>query len=646
MGNMKKYKIGNVNVQNIDNYKNKDDAVYSDGSVEDDLLQMFKKGISEAEVENILEDNPSWPIRYHLSKSRKNLLNWYEFPTGSNILEVGSGCGAITETLVDNDGVKVVANELSERRATINAYRNKKSKNLDIIIGNLQDYNPTVKFDYVVCVGVLEYAGTFIDSETPYDEFITLLRKFLKPNGKLLLAIENKMGFKYLSGAREDHTGGNFDGVNNYPLEKKVRTFGKAELDKLLISNGFRKNFFYYPHPDYKLPEVTYSDDYLPGIHCRMPKNIVTAPNYDQPRYHLFSEQMFVDNLEKNKIFDTFANSFLVEASLGVDENKDKVVFNLNRLNRHIDHRIATTAHKINNNLYFKKTAKGNSKSLKHLSSLLETYKILNQKSSSEKINIIEVARPKQESDGSVSFNRIKGLSVEDALLDAIIEGNRSAVDELIKRYGQVIDFFSKRKQISFNDKKEATLFSAKAKKIYGSTKAITQGVLDFNFDNIIIEETTGKWWLIDYEWRMDTELPADFVKYRAFTAFFTRYKDLISLRSKNEIIFNNEVMAVPEYILKPSGLTYAGLVETYKTENKLQDMLGIPNSNPSDISNFKKTDYPSFYLDEVNVAIKSKQSEIEDAKQQVDQLSTEISAIKRSRSFKATNKIKKILGR
>ena len=52
---------------------------YSDGSVEDDILKIFESEGSEQMVGEILSGDPNWPMRYHLSPVRQNILNWYEF---------------------------------------------------------------------------------------------------------------------------------------------------------------------------------------------------------------------------------------------------------------------------------------------------------------------------------------------------------------------------------------------------------------------------------------------------------------------------------------------------------------------------------------------------------------------------------------
>ena len=117
---------------------------------------------------------------------------------------------------------------------------------------------------------------------------------------------------KYWAGAREDHTGKFFDSIENYQNDKSVQTFGKVELEELLINAGFEKTKFYYPMPDYKLPNIIYSDDYLPKIDDLF--NIY-SPNFDQDRYALFNERAAYKNVIMNNQFPFFANSFLIEVS-------------------------------------------------------------------------------------------------------------------------------------------------------------------------------------------------------------------------------------------------------------------------------------------------------------------------------------------
>lgn len=292
---------------NLDYYNGND--LYSDGDIEDTILDIVK---NNNDFTDILHNTDNWAILYHLTPVRENLLDWYDFEKGATLLEIGGGCGAFSGMFAKKlKQVSVV--ELSKRRAEIIYNRHKNYDNLEIFAGNLNDVVFEEKFDYVTLIGVLEYAGKFTDGETPFKTFLENAKSYLKPNGKLLLAIENKFGMKYWSGAREDHTGRLFDSIENYPNDKGIQTFGKVELIELLESAGYKDTNFYYPMPDYKLPKVVYSDDYLPKIDGLFD---IYSPNFDQDRYVLFNEREAFKNVIKNKQFDFFANSFLVEVSL------------------------------------------------------------------------------------------------------------------------------------------------------------------------------------------------------------------------------------------------------------------------------------------------------------------------------------------
>ncbi len=287
---------------NLDFYTGNDH--YSDGDIEDELLEIVKSGRDFNEV--LLEDN-RWPILYHLSPIRQNIINWYPFKENSTCLEIGAGCGAITGALCDRLK-KVVAVELSKRRATINYERHKSYDNLEIVVANLNDIEFEEQFDYITLNGVLEYAGSFTKTKEPYLDFLKQIKQYLKPDGKLIVAIENRYGLKYFAGAREDHTANFFDSIEGYEGIDSVRTFGKKELEDLLRSSGFKNQEFYYPHPDYKMPLEIYSSAHLPSPDTFLQ----SAPNFDYDRYTLFDESKAFRGIIENNQFEFFANSFLV----------------------------------------------------------------------------------------------------------------------------------------------------------------------------------------------------------------------------------------------------------------------------------------------------------------------------------------------
>ena len=277
---------------------------YSDGDIEDTLLEIVRQNDS---YEDVLARENEWALLYHLSPIRENLLEWYDFGEGKSLLEIGAGCGGITGLFCKKCD-RVVAIDLSKRRSMINATRNRNFDNLEIMVGNFEDIQIEEKFDYVTLIGVLEYSIYYINSPSPFVDMLKKAKSYLKPGGKLIVAIENKYGIKYWAGAREDHTGNLMDGIMGYSGVERVRTFSKEGLETLLREAGFDRLEFYYPLPDYKLPTEIYSQYHLPEVY---PFGSNT-PNYDRERYSFFDEGKAMNELIREGKFEMFANSYLV----------------------------------------------------------------------------------------------------------------------------------------------------------------------------------------------------------------------------------------------------------------------------------------------------------------------------------------------
>lgn len=295
-------KIGKVQL-NLENYIPEND-IYSDGAIEDELLHIVK----EHKENEVLDIDNRWPILYYFSPIRENILSWYDFTVGGKILEIGTGCGAIT-CLLCRKKLYVHGIESSKRRSIITAYRNKNCENLRISVGNFFDMNISEKYDYITLIGVLEYANMFIpDAPDAAIELLKKCRKLLKNNGKIFIAIENRLGAKYFSGAVEDHVGVPWCGIENYQNIDKVKTFSKSELSRILKSSGFAKQDWYYPYPDYKLPAKIFSDFFLPT------SEMLELPikSYDTNRMAVFDEYKLIKSISSEEEFKYLSNSFLV----------------------------------------------------------------------------------------------------------------------------------------------------------------------------------------------------------------------------------------------------------------------------------------------------------------------------------------------
>lgn len=303
--------IGKI-ILNYEFYSGTD--LYSDGEIEDELLDIVKNN-SEKEYNKIIAQTKKWPILYHLSHIRSNIIEWVPISKSDNVLEIGSGCGAITGKLSDM-AKSVDCIELSRKRSLINAYRNKEKDNINIHVGNFETIEKKLirKYDYITLIGVFEYAQLYISSENPFEEFLKLIKNHLTENGKILIAIENKLGLKYWAGCKEDHLGRYFESIENYNDNKGVRTFAKNELENIITNSGFNSYEFYYPYPDYKFPNVIYSDMYLPKEY-ELSNN---SYNFDSERLFLFDESKVYNTIIKENLFPIYSNSFFV-----ILENKE-----------------------------------------------------------------------------------------------------------------------------------------------------------------------------------------------------------------------------------------------------------------------------------------------------------------------------------
>ncbi|WP_187296522.1 class I SAM-dependent methyltransferase, partial [Neomoorella thermoacetica] len=299
---------------------------YSDGiETEDYILWAVsnaadKSSLSE-ELRTWIKD---WPTRYHLSPVRANLLRPFPFLYNSaKVLEIGAGCGAITRYL--GEVCKHVdAIEGSYHRARITRQRCSDLSNVNVYVANVFDLSFTKEYDVATLIGVLEYAPIFYSKQVRKEnccvELLRLVSQALKDDGILILAIENKLGLKYWAGCREDHSGRLFDGLHDYPdfpgAPLRPITFSKNELYQLLVTAGFTSVQFYYPFPDYKLPNTLIRDSEELKQAKLFLYNWINTPfeDYSGLREYLIHENLTLKSLYKAGLLGEFANSFLVLA--------------------------------------------------------------------------------------------------------------------------------------------------------------------------------------------------------------------------------------------------------------------------------------------------------------------------------------------
>lgn len=457
---------------------------YCDGEVEDEILEIARN-YSVVEYQRIIEERRSWPVLYHLSHLRENIVEWLPITGRMKVLEIGSGCGAITGALA-RKAAQVTCVELSGKRSRINAYRHMGADNVTIHVGNFQEIEPDLPcdYDYVCLIGVFEYAQAYIQSGRPYESFLGIIRKHVKPEGHIAVAIENKFGLKYWAGCKEDHLGTYFSGLENYPEGGVVRTFTRDGLFQTAESCGFTQMQMYYPYPDYKFMTSLYSDRRLPQV-GELSSNL---RNFDRERLLLFDEKKVFDTIIQEKQFPLFSNSYMLLLGPALEEeyvkysNDRRQEFCIRTVQKETTEGRIIEKHPLSEAAWehIERTAQAAHK-------LAERYE-----GSGLSINRCSLARTAQGAP-YLQLEYLKGLRLEEMLDDCLerndVDGFQRLFDEYLKRIS------------------------------CGAESRIAD--YDLIFANLIVPGgINNEWNVIDYEWSFDRSIETKEIAFRAIYCY------------------------------------------------------------------------------------------------------------------------------
>ena len=487
---------------NLKYYKDADQ--YSEGDVEDLMIELIAANAPEDYVKAIAE-HFHWSTYYHLTHTRTNILNWYPFKKDARILEIGCGLGAITNMLCDRCK-SVTAVELSKRRAAAALLRCRERENLEIIVGNLNDVEFEEKFDYITLIGVLEYQGSYTNTSHPYVDFLRKIKGLLKPDGKLLIAIENQYGLKYWCGAREDHTGVPFDGINQYKLGRENgKTFSRTALENMIQESGFANSFFYYPMPDYKLPSVVYSQAFLPKDGNMHNMKCYYAPN---KKTLIADEASIYEDVIRNGAFEFMANAFLVECSDSADIGE--ITFALMNDMRAKPYRVGTRFVK-NNKVEKFLLASGINEA--HIQQITDN----ETQMADAGLNVLQ----SEKTDGVLTVDYLTAPLAEGVFVDACRIGDRGKALHMLKLLWEEIMKSSEEVASEKNILYGLGIDTFDAEK-YGPI--LKKGYLDMILRNAVWEKEGFCWF--DQEWMLEN-VPAKFVFYRALAELYKSYPDI-----------------------------------------------------------------------------------------------------------------------
>lgn len=454
----------------------------------------------EKQYEEIIKQDPTIENLEIFSKIPQNIINWYPFKENCTILEVNANLGEVTKTLCLK-AKKVVCIEKSKQKAIAISKRFETQENLKIIQGNLQNIKLDEKFDYI-------FIHNIEKNDTTLEEYINLAQNVSWQDATILLAINNQFGVSNLNGID----------LNN---EMQRNNMSKKEIENILKQKGYENYKYYYPLPNYKLPNIIYTDKHLPTLES-INRDLTLYP---KSYIKISKERDFYKNIIKKDIglFTTLATSFLIEISKIPNENKIELISFGN--SRKPNYRMKTI-------MLEEEVHKQNLEQIgqEHIDIIKQNIEILNKSNiktldtyDNEKIISRVIKQPK-------TFDKYMLKLYQENNMEEFYQKTREFFDNLKKK-------LEKSEQI------DTTVFEKYGIQIDKSIKQklhfIKYGMFDLIFQNSFFVE--NDYYFYDQEW-IEENLPLEFIIFRAIF-YLTPNRENIKL---NEIYKELEII---EYI-------------------------------------------------------------------------------------------------
>lgn len=361
----------------------------------------------------------------------------------------------------------------------------------------------------------------FFKTENPYDSLIKFAKSRLKENGKILIAMDNKFGIKYFSGAKSEHYDSPFNSIIGQDgMTSKM--LSKVEIEKILKENDLNNYKFYYPLPDYKIPNVFFSDEYIPNKNT---SKLVYDAYYLDGSKVVFNEVSAIKEITDKNEFKNFANSFFIEIALNKDDELSKTKFISYNNSRKINYNLML---KIEENKVIKETISEEAK--QHIQKIARNIETLKQLGFEINENY---------NDGKIESDFETAETFDKFLLRILqTEGKDRMYEEINKWYSYVynklINSEVKEKLLVY-DKLKVDIKVSVADKLH----FIKNGFIDLVFENTFIDNEKYKFF--DQEWYIEN-VPIEFILYRAISNFTSYYQEK-NMPSKEEMFEKFEII-------------------------------------------------------------------------------------------------------
>lgn len=416
-----------------------------------------------------------------------NILNWYPFNKTQKVLEVGNKSEELTKFLIDKCSSIQKISKIEEL------------ENID------------AKFDIIILIGINE------NEKINLKNLVRRLEAFLEMDGRILLAVDNKFGLRFWAGNPENILEKKFTSLLGYNNEyEKIETYTKRYIETQLNEIGY-KTRFYYPLPDYRRPNVIFSDDALPEYNSIDKYN----PYYTGKSDILFNEiDVFREILKTDKdMFTFFANSFLVEVIK--KEKEYDTTYNYISYNnlRKEKYRLIT---KISNTYVEKQIV--NEKAEEHYENIKNNIKIL-QENNIKTVDYIDEDKIKSK------YIEQKYL-LNNVLTEKLEKGQVEEFDNIIKNYIKQISVKTYKENNYENTAFGKYRVEVKDKSIIQDLNFVKNGMWDMTFKNCFLID--NQFYFFDQEWN-EPNLPVEYILYRAilYTISLRRFVSIEKLFDK-----------------------------------------------------------------------------------------------------------------
>lgn len=475
----------------------------------DDLKNHIRDIVfNEDDYIDAVRRNNRFEYHYFLSPLRADLFHWYPFKKEGSLLEIGASYGQLTSLFTKRVN-RVVSVESTQFRCEIIS---KRAEDATVLLRDYNDLQIDEKFDYIILCNTFEYAKSFIESKHPYVDYLNYLKGFLKEDGVILVALSNRMGLKYFSGFKEEHTNRYFNGLEGFESEDIAQTFSRTELMDIINDAGFSNYKFFYPYPDHEFPQVIQTDKLVNKI----PFMGYTEVSND--RIHAFDEGTVNLALSKDNLSQYFANSFLVEirSSDGAfpTDNIDYVKIHSDK---YPECQVYTTIFSDGTVSKSPITPAAN----EHIRKMFEnsTYVM-------GKIRCL----PAEMKGDSISYAFLDQKSCGDMLIDAVIDDDRKRFFEIVENFYDAL-FYNSFECSDYANEDFLKIFREKSDiKFHCHEKSN----FDIGFPNMFLVD--GVFTAIDYEWIADFPIPLEYLFYVSFFYHFYSSKLIREFTSYEEI--------------------------------------------------------------------------------------------------------------